>query len=987
MRLYTAVCGVACALSSLSACDDDSDVFILSVNDVTVTTAEDTPILIRLPVRKNGDVEATVTLQPMHGTLVETEPQNWMYTPEANYAGTDTIEVTFERGPRTVVGTANITITPVNDAPTAAADSFAANFGASITIAHSTLLMNDTDIDSTELSVSGVIEGEHGSALMDGDSIIFTPEANFQGAATFQYVLTDGGTTTAGTVTVTVGTNNAPVAVNDTTTVAEDATLNVAASTLVSNDTDADSQTLAIASVSNPTNGTVSLLGSNVRFVPTANFFGAATFEYSVTDGAASSTGTVTVTVTAVNDTPSASSDVATTTEDTSVEIAEATLTANDSDIDEDTLQITAVGGATNGGVSLAGGLIRFTPATNYNGLAGFDYTVTDGTAFTTAHVTVTVGPANDPPVAVDDSRGGIEDVPTVLGDLNLTMNDTDIDGDNLMITAVGNPTNGTVAVSNGTVTFTAANNFNGLASFEYTVSDGTATDTGLVTLLIAAANDGPVATNDAASTMEDTAVVISVLANDTDIDGDTLFINSVTQPGHGTATVIGNTIRYLPASNYTGADAFTYTARDAAGAQSMAQVAITVSPVNDNPTAITDVVVMDEGTTYPIAVLENDFDVDGDSVFLSTATLPLHGNYVIADGIITYTPNQGYDGMDTFDYRIIDGNGGMAQGTVTITIFPGTAVCGDGLVSGSEECDPGFNDADVVVLGKGSDGPSFQNCNPDTCRFRCATGTGAREVQLDLETANCYAHYEAPQAWTAARDTCSTLGGHLATVTTFSEELTTEYLMNGIDAWLGGSGSGSGSGAFNWVTSPDEYFDNYTDWGSGAPSATSTECVQIDSGTLSWDDRSCTETHAYVCEFEAGLWAHGSFDELAGEFQFRMESPRVSDRDTFNTGEGYAISFYRGGKIADDDIDIDSFFGDVEVYFGNDVTWGQLVTALNNWAATELLAGVAPIGTLTDPGDAALEPEFIEAHCDLFVGFEMPFFVGCYAYNDNNSP
>ncbi|MCA9676404.1 MAG: tandem-95 repeat protein, partial [Myxococcales bacterium] len=225
-----------------------------------------------------------------------------------------------------------------------------------------------------------------------------------------------------------------------------------------------------------------------VTFTPAADFNGAASFEYTVSDGAATDTGLVTVTVTAVNDPPVAVDDARSTAEDTAVAITGASLVANDTDIDGGALSVTAVGNAVNGTVALAAGTVTFTPAANFNGAASFEYTVSDGAATDVGLVTVTVTAVNDPPVAVDDSRSTLQDTPIAITGASLVANDTDADGDALTVTAVGNALNGTVALAAGTATFTPTAGFSGTASFEYTVSDGAATDTGLVTVTVTAA-------------------------------------------------------------------------------------------------------------------------------------------------------------------------------------------------------------------------------------------------------------------------------------------------------------------------------------------------------------------------------------------------------------------------------------------------------------------------------------------------------------------
>ncbi len=436
-------------------------------------------------------------------------------------------------------------------------------------IAAATLLANDTDLDGDTLSVTAVGTAVNGTVSLVSGVVTFTPAANYTGAASFEYTLSDGALTDTGLVTVTVtGANDPPVAVDDVATTPEDTAVAIAAATLLANDTDLDGDTLSVTAVGTAVNGTVSLVSGVVTFTPAANYTGAASFEYTVSDGALTDTGVVTVTVTAANDAPVAVDDLATTPEDTAVAIAAATLLANDTDLDGDTLSVTAVGTAVNGTVSLVGSGVTFTPAANYTGAASFEYTVSDGALTDTGLVTVTVTGANDPPVAVDDVATTPEDTAVAIAAATLLANDTDLDGDTLSVTAVGTAVNGTVSLVGSTITFTPAANYTGAASFEYTLSDGALTDTGLVTVTVTGANDAPVAVDDLATTPEDTAVAIAaatLVANDTDLDGDTLSVTAVGTAVNGTVSLVGSTITFTPAANYTGAASFEYTVSDGA--------------------------------------------------------------------------------------------------------------------------------------------------------------------------------------------------------------------------------------------------------------------------------------------------------------------------------------------------------------------------------------------------------------------------------------
>ena len=186
--------------------------------------------------------------------------------------------------------------------------------------------------------------------------------------------------------------------------------------------------------------------------------------------------------------------------------------------------------------------------------------------------------PTNNPPVANDDNASTNEDT---TFDVAVLTNDTDPDGDPLSLASVGAAAHGSTAANvNGTVHYVPNANYNGPDSFTYVVSDGRGgTDTGTVNVTVIPVNDPPVANNDSATTTAGTPVTISVLANDTDIDGDPLAVASVSTPAHGTAVTNANgTITYTPAAGYSGPDAFGYTATDGSATSNVATVSITVN-------------------------------------------------------------------------------------------------------------------------------------------------------------------------------------------------------------------------------------------------------------------------------------------------------------------------------------------------------------------------------------------------------------------------
>ena len=188
--------------------------------------------------------------------------------------------------------------------------------------------------------------------------------------------------------------------------------------------------------------------------------------------------------VTSTNHAPVAVDDTDTTTEDTTLIRAASSYRANDTDSDGDSLTITAVFAPSNGTVTLAGANITFTPAADFSGTAGYDYTVSDGALTDIGHVALIVTPVNDPPILADDFDSTSLNTSLIRATSVYLTNDIDVDS-TLSITAVSNPVNGVVALVGTTITFTPATDFTGTAGFDYTVSDGTVSETGHVTVFV----------------------------------------------------------------------------------------------------------------------------------------------------------------------------------------------------------------------------------------------------------------------------------------------------------------------------------------------------------------------------------------------------------------------------------------------------------------------------------------------------------------------
>ncbi|MGA1132578.1 MAG: Ig-like domain-containing protein [Prochlorotrichaceae cyanobacterium] len=194
-------------------------------------------------------------------------------------------------------------VLPPNVDPIAVADSFTTDEDTSLTIAATDLLSNDSDANGDSLTITEVNDAVNGVVSLEGDQVMFTPDPGFFGEASFNYTISDGkGGSSTTTVTVTVNEvlppNVDPIAVADSFTTDEDTSLTIAATDLLSNDSDANGDSLTITEVNDAVNGVVSLEGDQVMFTPDSGFFGEASFNYTISDSkGGSSTTTVTVTV------------------------------------------------------------------------------------------------------------------------------------------------------------------------------------------------------------------------------------------------------------------------------------------------------------------------------------------------------------------------------------------------------------------------------------------------------------------------------------------------------------------------------------------------------------------------------------------------------------------------------------------------------------------------------------------------------------------
>jgi hypothetical protein len=673
--------------TAVTGVDDNGFVTSVPVTDTVVVTKADfsnvTKLLTVDAVTANLNTPATFFLQGVDGVTSATTFTNSIAVPVMAPPSTVTVRSTAG-GAATVPVTVGVPVNAFNHPPIAKDDT-SATLGTNPVVI--SVLANDTDPDNNRLTIDSVTQSAGGTVTITdlSTTVTFTPRAGAFGPQTFTYTATDrlGGFSTA---TVTVNVDGLPTATPD----AFVATAGIATPLdVLANDSDPDNDPLTITAFTQPVVnlvqlGTVSLgaNGKSLSYVANPGSTGIHAFTYTISDGKGGvATANVAVTI---NTAPVAAAD-------TFFDVDSQTgitldVLANDTDIDRDTLTITAV--SANPRVVLVnnGSSITFSPIAGQTlATETFTYTVSDGRGgVATANVSVI---QNRSPVAVADSlfaTTGITNTLTVLA------NDTDPDaGDqtNLIITSVSTPsvagTAAAISADKKTLTFNwgaAVVTTGTSATVSYTISDqrgGTATATATIT-----ANRPPTAVNDTAITVQagqrtlmnsTVAGQINVLANDSfplDLDGDAVTLTSATANTAGVVVeVVNGSLFFTSAPNSTlSPQTFSYTISDAKGASASATVTVTV---NSPPVAVADSANVSVNSAVQISVLGNDSDPNGNASLTVTAlTQGLLGVASIDTPArtVTYRAN-GTTGTDTFTYTVSDGAGGSATGTVTVTI------------------------------------------------------------------------------------------------------------------------------------------------------------------------------------------------------------------------------------------------------------------------------------------------------------------------------
>lgn len=707
------------------------DTYML-VHDRTLTVPA-SGVLANDSALNNATLSAVLVNGPAHGTLTLNADGSFVYEPDADYAGWDSFTYKAEAvGLLSDAATVSLTITNLDPQPGSPSYTLLHD-GYLTVSTNDGVVAQSSDPDNDPLTATVSSNPAHGTLtlFLDG-SFLYNPDAGFEGQDWFAFTLSDGVASVGGTATINV-TNQTPVAVSDAYAVVHDQVLNADDSgpgkeSLLDNDTDGDGDSLHVSAVNGSTTGVGTAItltsggvltvnaGGTFLYTPPANFTGSDSFTYTASDGIATNTATVTIVVTSQGilayDDLYATAQGQTLTASGSGPVS-ASLLANDFNTAGSSMTVSAVNGASAAvGASItlasgatltvsANGSFTCTPATGFTGSDQFTYTVTDGTA--SASATARIDVVANLLIAQDDSYTLLHDqtlsaAGSGSGPHSLLANDSNTAGNTMTVSAInGDPAAVGTAITlpsgasltanaNGSFTYQPVSGSVGVDWFVYTVSVGTVST--VATANIQITNQTPVASADSYTTAANQTLTIStgsglsfLLDNDSDPDSDPLSIVAV----NGNAAAVGaaitlasgatltanadGTMTYVPATNYTGGDAFTYMISDGA-AQATSTVTITI-PNQQLPGLQANPDSYDVGhdqmlTVGGMGVLYNDSSPSGTTLQAVVISGPSHGTVQFnSDGSFVYTPDAEFLGLDTFVY------GASAVGFAAVAFAP----------------------------------------------------------------------------------------------------------------------------------------------------------------------------------------------------------------------------------------------------------------------------------------------------------------------------
>lgn len=525
-------------------CNDKYYLFDIKVKDYLAPVSENTILYVlededldfSISYTSERDTTFSLDQSPSHGSLTGFFP-NFNYEPNADFNGTDSIIFTLDNG-KVSSYTITFNVSNVNDSPVVSLMNLTTNEDTTLNFN-----LSGSDIDSS-ISYTITNTTSNGSLSCSNESCVYNPNLNFNGVDTFQYNVSDG------EITVTNNVNINVIAVNDSP-IANDLVFNIDEDTTLNFNLDAQDDGALTYSYTSVSNGTLSCTDDSCSYTPSLNFNGTDSFQYTVSDGSSSDSATVTINVRPINDRPLAQDD------SYSVNMNEnLNIVLYGSDPEGDSLTYIA-SSPLNGSIICSGNSCQYTADPDYYGSDSFDYYTNDGSLSSEVKtININVLYVNQAPVALSSTFSLLEDN---VYNFNLPASDTE--NDPLTYSIETSTSNGTLSCTDGSCSYTPNLNFNGSDSFTYKVNDGSQdSSTETITLQVSPVNDAPLSQDQTLIAAYQDSTVENF--NVSDVDGDSLSIEIVSNPSQGTVVVSGTSFTYTHQTTVL-TDSFTYRSYD----------------------------------------------------------------------------------------------------------------------------------------------------------------------------------------------------------------------------------------------------------------------------------------------------------------------------------------------------------------------------------------------------------------------------------------
>ncbi|AWB28286.1 Ig-like domain-containing protein [Halococcoides cellulosivorans] len=594
----------------------------VTASNETATVAPNQSVVVDLNRTAFGS-NATITVEDPSNGSASVVAAGIEYTADPNATGTGRFAYTVETPTENDTGWITVDI----DSPPSAAD-------VSVETRENDSVegtFDVTDPDDETLNVSAAT-ATNGTLTVENRSFRYTPDPRFAGNETVEYEVSDGTSTDTATLTITVEKNQPPIANDTAITVTEGDTWSGSFDVHDPNGDD-----LHVELLSEPTDGAISVDGTNFTYTPQTEEVTTDGFGYRVSDGQDGATASVSVTIELMNDPPTAANVSVETRENTSVE-----GTFDVSDPDDETLNVTAASAA-NGTLTVDNRSFTYTPDPGFAGTETIEYTVSDGNSTATATLTITVVP-NRPPIA-NDTAITVTEGDSWTGSFDVH----DPDGDAMSVDIVEQPSHGTVSVDGTNFTYTPETEQAQADAFVYEVTDGEDSATARVNVTIGLVNDPPTAANVSVDTRENESVSGTFDVHDP--DDETLNVTAASA-ANGTLSVDNRSFTYTPDPGFVGTETIAYEVSD--GNRS-ATATLTVTVVaNDPPVATGGVHLTTASETLRVPV--NASDANGHSLSYAIETDASNGSARIENATLVYDANRTFEGVDRVTVAVSDG-------------------------------------------------------------------------------------------------------------------------------------------------------------------------------------------------------------------------------------------------------------------------------------------------------------------------------------------